>query len=122
MELQFHPNFAYNIEHYQIGRVIIAKREYQSSLILTRTIVEPYDFPLDIQNLTSEHLDKIFKINPEICIFGTGSGYQLITAKWVAEFAKRNIGLEVMNSAAACRTFNVLVSEEREVLLALISL
>ena len=48
-------------------------------------------------------------------MLSTGAGQRFPRAAWRAEFAARRIGLEIMEVGAACRTYNVLVGEERKV-------
>ena len=56
---------------------------------------------------------------PELVLLGTGPTQRFATAEVRGEFVRRRVGLEVMQLGAACRTFNVLVQEERRVLAAL---
>lgn len=57
----------------------------------------------------------------EILILGTGSVHQFIPESWTALFWEQKIGIEVMNTPAGCRTYNLLSSENRKVAAALIS-
>ena len=62
---------------------------------------------------TYDDLKFILKKKPDILIFGTGKKAIIPNRNLVFDLAKKNIGLEVMTTAAACRTFNILISEER---------
>jgi uncharacterized protein len=62
----------------------------------------------------------LFEYQPEVVVLSTGPRQQFPRAALRAEFATRRIGLEVMEVGAACRTFNVLLSEERRVLAAVL--
>jgi|TARA_B100000767_G_scaffold268770_1_gene289567 uncharacterized protein len=62
---------------------------------------------------TYNDLEFILKKKPDILIFGTGEKAVLPNRNLVFDLAKKNIGLEVMTTAAACRTFNILISEDR---------
>jgi uncharacterized protein len=57
---------------------------------------------------------------PEVVVLSTGAKQQFPRAALRAEFASRKVGLEVMEIGAACRTYNVLVGEERRVLAAIL--
>jgi len=62
---------------------------------------------------TYNDLEFILEKKPDILIFGTGKKAVLPNRNLVFDLAKKNIGLEVMTTAAACRTFNILISEDR---------
>lgn len=79
------------------------------------------DWPVHtVQGLDRDALDPALAMNPEILILGTGERIQFPASALYAELASRGIGLEVMDTAAACRTYNVLVNEDRPVVAALI--
>jgi len=71
--------------------------------------------PAAYGELAPEHLERIFALSPEVVVIGTGPQQQFASFEVRAAFAQRRIGLEVMNLGAACRTFNVLVGEQRRV-------
>jgi uncharacterized protein len=71
-------------------------------------------------SLDSEHFLQIEKIHPNIVIFGTGISQKFIDPRLTTVFASRRIGFECMDNKAACHTYNILVSEGREVVMALI--
>lgn len=73
-----------------------------------------------IENLSTKLLDELLKLNPDVIILGTGEQQTFPQPKFFAYCAQKGVGLEVMDNAAACRTYNVLTTEEREVVLALI--
>lgn len=58
----------------------------------------------------------IQEIAPELVLLGTGEAFALAPRQWVARLAEQGIGLEAMDTAAACRTFNLLAHEGRRVL------
>jgi uncharacterized protein len=65
------------------------------------------------------HLEPIFKLQPELVLLGTGARQRFAAAAIRAAFTARKIGLEAMDLGAACRTFNILVQEDRRVAAAL---
>jgi len=71
-------------------------------------------------DLTEEHLEPLFRLTPEIVIIGTGATQRLPHPELQMHFYRRQIGVEFMSTPAACRTFNVLVSERRRVVAALL--
>ena len=94
---------------------------YNSSIIVSTRQVVP-DWPVDsVENITEQHLEKVLDLKPELVLIGTGAKQKFLPPRQMMFFYSRNIGLEVMTTDAACRTFNVLVSESRKVVAALIS-
>ena len=69
----------------------------------------------DVKTLSAADLEPLFALHPEVVLLGTGAK-QVFPASDVRQaFAARRIGLEVMDLGAACRTYNILVQEERRV-------
>lgn len=75
--------------------------------------------PPRFESLTPEHLAAIFALQPEVVLLGTGERQRFPSADIRAAFAARGVGLEVMDLGAACRTYNILVQEERRAVAAL---
>ena len=74
----------------------------------------------DAGKLDESVLEPVFGLEPEIVLLGTGARQIFPPAELMMCFYSRGIGVEVMNTPAACRTFNVLVSESRNVVAALL--
>ncbi len=70
--------------------------------------------------LTPEHFAQLATMNAEIVIFGSGVRNRFVPPAWLKPLIARRIGLETMDTAAACRTYNVLASEGRHVVAALL--
>jgi uncharacterized protein len=69
---------------------------------------------------TASDLEPAFALAPEIIILGTGHGACAPNLELMQSLAAKSIGLEIMNTPAACRTYNVLVHEQRRVVAALL--
>lgn len=69
----------------------------------------------DARTLSAEHIAPILALNPEVIVLGTGAVQVFPAASVMAAGLGRGVGIEVMNNAAAARTFNVLASEGRRV-------
>ena len=94
---------------------------YNSSIIVSAKQVIP-DWPVNsVENITEQHLVKVLDLQPELVLIGTGARQAFLPPWQMMYFYSRNIGIEVMTTDAACRTFNVLVAESRNVVAALIS-
>jgi uncharacterized protein len=70
--------------------------------------------------LAAEHFEQIEADLPDVVILGTGARQRFVHPRLVAGLSARRIGVECMDSQAACRTYNILMGEGRKVTLALI--
>lgn len=93
--------------------------------VLTRScLISPSELiadwrPQSLSELNMEDLEPVLALAPEIVILGAGVKQRFPPAQWMAALLSRGIGCEVMDTGAACRTYNVLVSEGRKVVAAL---
>lgn len=102
----------YLIQSYSSHEIKINNTVFKHSLIVSSLkIIEPWQ-PTD--------LEIILSLNPEVVLLGTGSHLKFPSPEKLSLFLERKIGIEVMDTGAACRTFNVLVSEGRNAVAALI--
>ena len=72
------------------------------------------------EDLTAEHFVQFAQLETELVIFGSGVRNRFPPPAWLAPLMARRIGLETMDTPAACRTYNILASEGRNVVAALI--
>jgi uncharacterized protein len=72
------------------------------------------------EQLTSQHFDTIAALGPELVIFGSGSRLRFLPPALLRSLMDRRIGLETMDTLAACRTYNILAGEGRHVIAALL--
>jgi uncharacterized protein len=94
---------------------------HDSSIIVSTKQVIP-DWPVNsVESITEQHLETVLGLQPELVLIGTGAKQAFLSPRQMMYFYSRNIGVEVMTTYAACRTFNVLVAESRNVVAALIS-
>ncbi len=76
--------------------------------------------PRSLDDLVAEHLEALATSGAELVILGTGLRLRFPPPAWLKPFARERVGLESMDTAAACRTYNILASEGRKVLAALL--
>jgi uncharacterized protein len=95
-----------------------AQHVHRSCIVTAERLITDWE-PLTFADLMPVHLEAIFALAPELVLIGTGPVQRFAAAPVRAEFARRRVGLEVMQLGAACRTFNVLLQEERRVAAAL---
>jgi uncharacterized protein len=106
--------------NYDDHSVTINEQKLISSLIVFPDHLQR-DWPTsDVSELTIEHFALVMERRPDIVILGTGTTQQFPTLTLRRELAANQLQLEVMNNAAACRTYNLLVSEDRDVAAAII--
>ena len=72
------------------------------------------------EELGPEHFQQLADLKVEVVIFGSGARIRFPKPAWLAPLAKARIGIETMDTAAACRTYNILAQEGREVAVALL--
>ena len=72
------------------------------------------------EDLTAEHFAHLATLDTELIIFGSGQRNRFPPPAWLAPLIARRLGLETMDTPAACRTYNILASEGRNVVAALI--
>jgi len=108
------------ITRHDPGRVWVGPTLFEASLLLPWVgPVKPWAV-LSFDELTAEHFEQIALLEPELVIFGSGARLRFPQPSWVRTLLGRRIGVETMDTAAACRTYNVLASEQRSVVAALI--
>ena len=103
------------IRGYSAQEIRIGDRRLQASCIVTAdTLIADWE-PASFAALAPSHLEAILALQPELVLLGTGPTQRFPPAAIRAALTGRGVGLEVMDLGAACRTFNILVQEERRV-------
>ena len=114
------PGSVVTVRHVQEGMIKIGKEELTENVVLFRNSIQRGWQAKDIDNPDVHDLADLLAENPEMIIFGTGWQSRLPPRELVFALARRGVGFEMMDTPAACRTFNVLVSENRDVAAVLI--
>ena len=107
------------VRAYSRAELQIGEAHVRSSCIVSADRLITDWPPARLDALRPEHLQAIFDLEPEVVLLGTGERQCFPPAEIRAAFAARRVGLEVMDLGAACRTYNILVQEERHVVAAL---
>jgi uncharacterized protein len=103
------------IRGYGAGEVRVGQHVVKSHCIVTAdALITEWNAP-DPAMLTPDDVAPILELKPEVVLLGTGPTQRFPNASVRGEFASRGIGLETMDLGAACRTYNILVQEERRV-------
>ena len=107
------------IRAWEPGRVRIADRWVAGNVIVANDAIIESWTPNAAAELTIVDLEPALALQPTIIVLGTGTEQLLPDVELMAAVAARSVGLEIMNTPAACRTFNVLLQEQRRVVAAL---
>lgn len=107
------------IRGFAAGRILIGSETFSSPLILTAERIIADWSPPGVQQLSRADLQRVLDLDPDVILLGTGLRQLFPPATLTTEILRQGVGLEIMNTAAACRTFNVLASEYRRVAAAL---
>jgi uncharacterized protein len=119
MQLTRDTGAVHYIRAWEPGRVRIAERWITGNVIVgAEQIIEGWT-TLQPEALTVADLEPALALAPTIIVLGTGTQHLLPDVELMAALVQRSVGLEIMNTPAACRTFNVLLQEQRRVVAAL---
>lgn len=110
----------YLVRACESGKVKVNEQEFSHSLILTPERIIPDWPPAVVADLSAAHLQDVLALDPEIILIGTGERLVFPDQKLLARVMQRGVGIECMDTRAACRTYNILVHEGRRVAAALL--
>jgi uncharacterized protein len=100
----------------------VAETWYSRALIVTpERLLDDWP-PQSLPEIKTEHLRVVLELEPEVVLLGTGARQIFPKPEYLAAFHRRQLGVEVMSTQAACRTFNVLATDARKVVAALLPL
>lgn len=109
------------IEAYETGQVRIQGRHYRGSLAVTTGRVIGNWGPISFDALEPCHFEALAELKPQVVVLGTGDRQRFPNPALYASLITHGIGIEIMDTGAACRTYNILVGEGRQVVAALIN-
>jgi len=122
--MKLHPDAsnAYSIQSYSAEGVVV-NGKLQAGPMKLCAIQGPQTWSADVfEDLTQDAFDELLAYKPELVIFGSGQRLKFPSPKLLQGLIRQGIGVETMDSGAACRTFNVLAGEGRHVVLAYLPL
>jgi uncharacterized protein len=103
------------IRSYGSGEIKINDTVWKGPTLVAASTVEPGPAVVGAKDLKPEDAAALLALKPELVLLGTGARQVFPDLAFGAEFLRAGIGFEVMDTGAACRTFNVLVAEQRAV-------
>jgi uncharacterized protein len=108
------------VRSYAAGEVRVGEALLHRSCIIKADQLISDWRPQTIGELTLADLDPVLALQPEIVVLGSGTRQRFPEPELLAAVLSRGIGCEVMDTGAACRTYNILASEDRRVVAALL--
>jgi uncharacterized protein len=102
------------------GWIRVGITEHRANLVLLPDSVVEGWAAAGFDQLVAEDFGRLLAYEPEVVLVGTGATQRFPHPRLIAALTDRRIGVEVMDTRAACRTFNILVAEGRRVAAALI--
>jgi uncharacterized protein len=108
------------ITGYGEGYVMVNQARHERTVVVLPDQLVTNWAASTFEALTADHLAALLPLEAEIILIGTGPRLQFPRAEVLAPLVRARVGFEVMDVQAACRTYNILVSEERKVAAALL--
>ncbi|HET7369762.1 MAG TPA: Mth938-like domain-containing protein [Gammaproteobacteria bacterium] len=108
------------IRRYGDGFIVVNEATIETSVILTPTTFDTNWPPESFDELTAAHMEMLLATEPDLVLLGTGRVQRFPKPEIMAPLYQGGVGVEVMQTAAACRTFNILLNEGRKVAAALL--
>lgn len=119
MKLQPDRSDAQTISAHGPGWVAVGPEKISHSVVLSAAGAR-MPWAARFEDLGPEHFDTLAALGVEVVIFGSGTRIRFPHPAWLAALHKARVGVETMDTAAACRTYNILAQEGREVAVALL--
>ncbi len=109
------------IRAYAPGVIRINDGSFTGSVIVSATQILTEPVLANVGDLSHAFARRVLDLEPDLVLLGTGIRQVFPAAAFAAEFLSAAVGFEVMDTGAACRTFNVLVAEHRRVVAVLLA-
>ena len=113
MQFSKEKNLDTSIRSVEIGRILVGEEYISHSLVLNADEIIGRWMGSNADQTSFDQIKYILEKEPDVIIFGTGDKSVIPQRNLVFDLAKKNIGIEVMTSTAAAKTFNILISEGR---------
>lgn len=111
------PEANYIINAYELGDwIAVNSKRYTNTLVVSPSLLIHQGLPDSISTMTEQHWQQLLNALPEILLIGTGKQAQQLSAHELKRFHQQKIGVECMDTGAACRTYSALLAEGRSVM------
>ncbi|HET9679928.1 MAG TPA: Mth938-like domain-containing protein [Gammaproteobacteria bacterium] len=105
----------YVIRSYGDDHVTVNEHSLRQSFFLSPATLHTDWPPATSDELTTAHLDSLLALEPEVVLLGTGPVLNHPGVELLGHVMQQNVGIEVMDTPAACRSYNILLNEDRRV-------
>jgi uncharacterized protein len=105
----------HHIDAYAPGRIVVDGRAYRVGLAISPSRILEAWGPVEPSDLAAQHIAALLDLDPEMIIVGTGARQVFPHPTILAAAYGRGVGVEIMDTGAACRTYNILAGEGRRV-------
>ena len=112
----------FRISSYADGVIIVNEQPFTEAIIVTATEAPQSWGVSDASMVTIESLAPLLECKPEVILVGTGERQVFPDMQVISHLYERQIGVEIMDTRAACRTFNIVAGEGRRVVAGLMPL
>ncbi len=120
MKLQADATYGPTITGYGPGWVAVNGERFSSSIIVNSVSGRSDWDCARFEDLQASHFEQLTTLGAELVLFGSGERIRFPQAQWLQSLYARRIGVETMDTQAACRTYNFLAGEGRKVVAALL--
>lgn len=121
MEIRLESGEGLNlVQRYGVGAIRIGTTEYTSSILVMPGAPVLAWPPRSFDEIEAAHFEPLAARKPQVVVLGTGRQQRFPAPPLLALLARDRIGLEIMDTASACRTYNILAAEGRNVCAALL--
>lgn len=120
MKLQPDKSAVQSVTGYGAGWIAVDGERIDSSVVISSSgLRQPWNCH-SFADLSARHFAELATIDAELVVFGSGDRLQFPPGAWMSALMGKRIGLETMDTRAACRTYNILAGEGRRVVAALL--
>ncbi|WP_455554977.1 Mth938-like domain-containing protein [Comamonas sp.] len=120
MQLHADQSDVQMVTSYGPGWIAVNKVQHTGSMLIGSSgFLRPWNCQR-FEDLTPAHFAELAALNAELIVFGSGEKIRFVHPSWLQPLMEKRIGLETMDTHAACRTYNVLAGEGRNVIAALL--
>ncbi len=93
----------------------LSDRTVQKNIVISKNHIHEDLLTKNYHDFALQHLNKLMSWQPEIILVGSGKTSNFPNKEWGDYVNKKNIGFEIMDTGAACRSYNLLIDEGRNV-------
>lgn len=111
---------AYVIRAYETGSITVNNDDFTQSLLIANHQLNSNWNVQHVEEISHQHWEDILQLQPEVILIGTGEHLIFPHPASYAPVIQQGIGIEFMDSMAACRTYNILLAEDRAVVAGII--